>query len=66
MADQIYTTSTRKIVLVTGGGRGLGRSTALNLARRSISSVITYKFNRDEAETVAELIRQAGGNPPRK
>jgi NAD(P)-dependent dehydrogenase (short-subunit alcohol dehydrogenase family) len=35
-----------KIAIVTGGSRGLGRSTVLNLARRGISSIFTYNSNR--------------------
>jgi NAD(P)-dependent dehydrogenase (short-subunit alcohol dehydrogenase family) len=30
-----------KIAIVTGGSRGLGRSTVLSLARRGVSSILT-------------------------
>lgn len=53
--------SQNKIALVTGGSRGLGRSTALSLARRGVHSVITYHSNRAEAySTVGEIAQQGG------
>ena len=45
-----------KIALVTGGSRGLGRNTALSIARRGGDVVITYHSRADEADaTVAEI-----------
>lgn len=45
-----------KITLVTGGSRGLGRNTALSIARRGGDVVITYRSQADEAAaTVAEI-----------
>lgn len=44
------------ITLVTGGSRGLGRNTALSIARRGGDVVITYRSQADEAAaTVAEI-----------
>jgi NAD(P)-dependent dehydrogenase (short-subunit alcohol dehydrogenase family) len=52
----IELTASPRIALVTGGSRGLGRSTAINLARRDVDVVITYHTNRAEADsTVAEI-----------
>nr|WP_316242966.1 SDR family NAD(P)-dependent oxidoreductase [Kordiimonas pumila] len=36
----------RKIVVITGGSRGLGRSMALHLASKGIDSIITYHSNK--------------------
>jgi NAD(P)-dependent dehydrogenase (short-subunit alcohol dehydrogenase family) len=54
------TPTTPKIALVTGGSRGLGRSTVLSLAKRGVDSIITYNSNRDAADKVVALIREAG------
>jgi NAD(P)-dependent dehydrogenase (short-subunit alcohol dehydrogenase family) len=46
----------RKIALITGGSRGLGRSMAQHLARQGCDVVLTYKTNRAEADAaLAEL-----------
>ena len=48
------------IALITGGSRGLGRNTALHLARKGVDIVLTYNRNRAAADgVVAEL--QASG-----
>src|SRR3984893_14559393 len=48
--------STPKIILVTGGGRGLGRNTAISAARSVFDVIITYHSNRDaRAEVVSEI-----------
>jgi NAD(P)-dependent dehydrogenase (short-subunit alcohol dehydrogenase family) len=33
-----------EIAIVTGGSRGLGRSTVLSLARRGVDSIFTYHY----------------------
>lgn len=44
------------IAIVTGGSRGLGRSTAINLAKRGVNVIFTYNSNAAEAEkTLAEI-----------
>ena len=48
------------IAIVTGGSRGLGRSTVLSLAKRGVDSIFTYNSNRSEAEKVVGLTRDAG------
>src|SRR5580698_3821987 len=47
---------TNKIAIVTGGSRGLGRNAAINLARRGVDILFTYRSNQSEAES---LIREA-------
>jgi NAD(P)-dependent dehydrogenase (short-subunit alcohol dehydrogenase family) len=50
-------TTTVPIALVTGGSRGLGRSTALHLAKHGTDVILTYKSGGAEAEaTVAEIV----------
>ena len=49
-----------RIALVTGGSRGLGRSTVLALAARGVHSVFTYNSNRAAADEVVALAEQAG------
>ena len=52
--------SDSKIAIVTGGSRGIGRSTVLSLARRGVHSIFTYHTNRAEAENVLALAADAG------
>jgi NAD(P)-dependent dehydrogenase (short-subunit alcohol dehydrogenase family) len=51
-----------KIALVTGGSRGIGRSTVLSLANRNIDSIFTYNSNQEEASKVASLVSEMGRN----
>ncbi len=60
MASKSVTTKTNKIAIVTGGSRGLGRSTVLSLAKRGVDSIFTYNSNRTEAEKVSRLVAEAG------
>lgn len=48
------------IALVTGGSRGLGRSTVEALAGRGVSSIFTYNSNRASADEVVAAVEQAG------
>lgn len=49
-----------RITLVTGGSRGLGRNTAINIARKGDDVVITYHRRADEAKTVVAEIEALG------
>lgn len=50
-----------KVALITGGGTGIGRATALLLAAHGAALAVNYSRSRQEAEdTVAEL-RRGGG-----
>jgi NAD(P)-dependent dehydrogenase (short-subunit alcohol dehydrogenase family) len=53
-------TNPTKIALVTGGNRGLGRSTALALAAAGVDPIITYRSNADEAAAVVAEIQALG------
>jgi len=52
--------STHKIAIVTGGSRGLGRSTVIALAKRGVHSIFTYNTNRAEADKVVGAVRELG------
>lgn len=52
--------STAPIALVTGGSRGLGRSTVEALARRGVWSILTYNSNRTAADEVVADAERAG------
>ena len=53
-------TTQNKIALVTGGSRGLGKETALQLAQRGNDIIITYHSKRDEAQEVVADIEKMG------
>jgi NAD(P)-dependent dehydrogenase (short-subunit alcohol dehydrogenase family) len=52
--------SNSKIALVTGGSRGLGKSMALNLAKKGIDVILTYHTQQAEAEGVVAEISALG------
>lgn len=60
MTDTILNMGGR-IALITGGGQGVGRQTALQLAQNNSGGVAVNDYHLDRAETVAEEIRAAGG-----
>jgi len=49
-----------KIAIVTGSSRGLGRNTALNIARQGIDVVVTYHSQADSAQAVVADIQAQG------
>lgn len=49
-----------KIALVTGSSRGLGKSTALNLAKKGVDVIVTYHRNAEEAAKVVAEIEAVG------
>ncbi|WP_279156149.1 SDR family NAD(P)-dependent oxidoreductase [Obesumbacterium proteus] len=49
-----------KVAVITGGSRGLGRSTVINLAQRGIHSIFTYKSGQQEAAEVMKETEKAG------
>jgi 3-oxoacyl-[acyl-carrier protein] reductase len=53
--------SDRKIAIVTGGSRGIGRAVAVELAANGYDLIITYKSNEEAAAETLRLIRDAGG-----
>jgi NAD(P)-dependent dehydrogenase (short-subunit alcohol dehydrogenase family) len=51
MANENY-----KIAIITGGSRGLGRNTAINLARRGVNILFTFRANQKEADSLVREI----------
>jgi len=51
---------TGKVALVTGGGRGIGRATALALAEAGFDVAVNYVSRREEAEAVRALAEGFG------
>ena len=50
-----------KIVIITGGSRGLGASTAIHCAKRGTGVIVTYNSNPAKAgEVVSEITAQGG------
>ena len=49
-----------KIAIVTGASRGLGRNTALNIARHGGDVIVTYQSRQDEALAVVAEIQAMG------
>jgi NAD(P)-dependent dehydrogenase (short-subunit alcohol dehydrogenase family) len=54
MAEAANETNRTKIAIVTGGSRGLGRSTVLSLANRGCGVIFTYHSNEGEARAVVD------------
>jgi NAD(P)-dependent dehydrogenase (short-subunit alcohol dehydrogenase family) len=50
----------QRIALITGGNRGIGRSTALALAADGVDSVITFRSHPEEAEAVVAELEALG------
>src|SRR5262245_49817880 len=50
-----------QVAVVTGGSRGIGRATALLLARRGAAVCVNYAARPDAAAAVVDEIKKAGG-----
>jgi len=50
-----------QVALVTGGARGIGRATALLLAKRDAAVCVNYAARADAAEELVSEIIAAGG-----
>ncbi|ROS01779.1 NAD(P)-dependent dehydrogenase (short-subunit alcohol dehydrogenase family) [Sinobacterium caligoides] len=50
-----------KVVIVTGGGRGIGAATSILLAEQGYAVCVNYRQRRQEAEAVVSAIQSKGG-----
>jgi len=50
-----------KVLLVTGGSRGIGHSVSLGAAQKGWSVCVNFVSNRDRADQTVELIKNSGG-----
>ena len=60
MANENFAPMENRIAVITGGSRGLGRNTAVNLARRGIDTIFTYRANQTEAESLIREVEKLG------
>jgi NAD(P)-dependent dehydrogenase (short-subunit alcohol dehydrogenase family) len=51
----------KKVVVITGGSRGIGATTAHLAAERGYAVCVNYHHNRQAADTVVSAIERAGG-----
>ncbi|MER3373910.1 MAG: SDR family oxidoreductase [Allomuricauda sp.] len=52
--------SKEKIALVTGGSRGLGEDMAINLAKKGLNVLLTYRSNKEEADKTVNEVEKIG------
>lgn len=53
--------SSNKVIVITGGSRGIGAKTALEAARRGFGVILTYNTNPDAAHALVRDIEARGG-----
>ena len=51
----------QKVAIVTGSSSGIGRTTAIGLAKEGIKVVIAARRDREEEETL-RLVKESGGD----
>lgn len=48
-----------KIVLITGGSNGIGKATAIEMAKRGVNVILTYNHFKQRADDVVTLIEES-------
>ena len=51
-----------KVCVVTGAGAGIGRETAVEMARQGARGVVVSDVNAESADATADLVREAGAD----
>jgi 3-oxoacyl-[acyl-carrier protein] reductase len=52
----------KKVAIVTGASRGIGRATAIEMAKTGYFVIINFKSNESAAQETLNLVRSAGGD----
>jgi len=52
----------KKVAIVTGGSRGIGRAIAVELAKAGYYVIVNYRSNDQAADETMELIKSGGGD----
>ena len=52
----------KKVAIVTGGSRGIGRAISVELAKYGYFIIVNYKSNKPAADETLQLIRNTGGD----
>jgi NAD(P)-dependent dehydrogenase (short-subunit alcohol dehydrogenase family) len=60
MSEQIKQSNAKKIAIVTGASRGIGRNTVVSLAKRGIDSIFTFNTHSEDAEAVIAEAKALG------
>jgi NAD(P)-dependent dehydrogenase (short-subunit alcohol dehydrogenase family) len=60
MTNETIENKSARTAIITGGSRGIGRNTAVNLARRGVDIIFTYHSNQAEAESLVREVETMG------
>src|ERR1700692_1752607 len=60
MSEQNKQLESRKIAIVTGGSRGIGRNTVVSLAKRQVDSIFTFNTHSEDAKSLIAEAKAAG------